>query len=146
MSKNLNNIYQYNFTGTRLVLYCFLVVRYGWVYTYTWWRHQMEIFSASLAICAGNSPVTGEFPSQRPMTRSFDVFFDRRLNKRLCEQSWGWWFVTPWHPLWHHCNASGLLCWQMGKIDHLCISQAALKDMCDWVLCKHYKLEWVIQP
>ena len=39
------------------------------------WRHQMEIFSALLAICAGNSPVTGEFPSQRPKTRSFDVFW-----------------------------------------------------------------------
>ena len=36
----------------------------------------METFFALLAICAGNSPVTGEFPSQRPMTRSFDVFFD----------------------------------------------------------------------
>ena len=42
----------------------------------TWWRHQMETFSALLALCAGNSPVTGEFPSQRPVTRSFYVFFD----------------------------------------------------------------------
>ena len=48
----------------------------------TWWRHQMETFSALLAICAGNSPVPGEFPTQRPVTRSFDVFFDLRLNKR----------------------------------------------------------------
>ena len=40
-----------------------------------WWRHQMETFSALLAICAGNSPVSGEFPAQRPVTRSFDVFF-----------------------------------------------------------------------
>ena len=45
------------------------------------WRHQMEIFSTLLAICEGNSPVTGEFSSQRPVTRSFDVFFDLRLNK-----------------------------------------------------------------
>ena len=36
----------------------------------------METFSAPLAICAGNSPVTGEFPAQRQVTRSFDVFFD----------------------------------------------------------------------
>ena len=43
----------------------------------------MDIFSALLAICAGNSPVTGEFPAQRPVTRSFDVFFDLCLNKRL---------------------------------------------------------------
>ena len=40
----------------------------------TWRRHPMETFSALLAICAGNSPVTGEFPTQRPVTRSFDVF------------------------------------------------------------------------
>ena len=46
-----------------------------------WWRHQMEAFSALLAIYAGNSPVTGEFPAQRPVTRNFDVFFDLRLNK-----------------------------------------------------------------
>ena len=39
--------------------------------------------SALLAICAGNSPVTGEFPTQRPVTRSFDVCFDLCLNKRL---------------------------------------------------------------
>ena len=43
----------------------------------------METFSALMAICVGNSPVTGEFPAQRPVTRSFDVFFDLRLNKRL---------------------------------------------------------------
>ena len=41
-----------------------------------WWRHQMETLSALLAICTGNSPVTGEFPAQRPMTLSFYVFFD----------------------------------------------------------------------
>ena len=41
-------------------------------------------------ICAGNSPVTGEFPALRPVTRSFDIFFDRRLNKRLSKQSWRW--------------------------------------------------------
>ena len=54
---------------------------------YTWWRHQMETFSALLAICAGNSPVPGEFPTQRPATRSFDAFFDLSLNKRLSKQS-----------------------------------------------------------
>ena len=46
----------------------------------------METFSALLAICAGNSVVTDEFPAERPVTRSFDVFFDLRLNKRLSEQ------------------------------------------------------------
>ena len=46
----------------------------------------------------------GEFPVQRPVTWSFDVFFDLRLNKRLCKQSWGWWFETPSRPLWRHRN------------------------------------------
>ena len=44
----------------------------------SWWRHQMETFSSLLAFCAGNSPVIGEFPAQRQVTRSFDVFFDLR--------------------------------------------------------------------
>ena len=71
----------------------------------SWWRHQMETFSALLAICAaGNSPVPGEFPAQRPVTRSFDVFFDLGLNKRLSKQSWGCWFETPSRSLWRHRN------------------------------------------
>ena len=69
-----------------------------------WWRHQMETFSALLALCAGNSPVPGEFPAQRPVTRSFDIFFDQRPNKRLSKQSWGWWFETLSWWLWRHCN------------------------------------------
>ena len=68
----------------------------------SWWRHQMETFSALLAFCAGNSPVTGEFPAQRPVTRSFNVFFDLRLNKHLSKQPWGWWCETPSRTLWHH--------------------------------------------
>ena len=57
-------------------------------------KYQMETFFALLAICAGNSPAFGEFPAQRPVTRSFDVYFDLCLNKRLRKQSWGWWFET----------------------------------------------------
>ena len=64
----------------------------------------METLSALLAICAGNSPVPGEFPAQRPVTRSFDVFFDPRPNQRLSKQWRGWWFETPSCPLWRHCN------------------------------------------
>ena len=71
---------------------------------WSWWRHQMETFSALLAFCAGISLVTGEFPSQRPVTRSFDVFFDLCLNKQLSKQSWGWWVETPSCSLWCHCD------------------------------------------
>ena len=60
----------------------------------------MEAFSALLAVCEGNC----EFPSQRPVTQSFDVFFDLRPNKRLGKQTWGWWFETPSRLLWRHCN------------------------------------------
>ena len=66
----------------------------------------METFSASLAICAGKSQVPWEFPAQRPVTRSFDFFFDLRLHKRLSKRSWGWLFETLSCPLWRHCNDS----------------------------------------
>ena len=79
-------------------------VRTWIVYLMTWWLHQMETFSTLLAICAVNSPVTGEFPAQRPVTQSFDVFFDLHLNKWLSKQSWGWWFGAPSLSLWRHYN------------------------------------------
>ena len=87
--------------------------------TDAWWRHQMETVSALLAICAGNSPVPGEFPAQRPVTRGFDVFFDLRPNKRLSKQSRGWWFETLSCPLWRHCNA-------------LEISRSQHQKLCEW--------------
>ena len=65
----------------------------------SWWLHQMVTFSALLAIFAGISPVTDEFLAQRPVKRSFDVFFDLRLNEWLSKQSWGWWFGTPSRPV-----------------------------------------------
>ena len=67
------------------------------------WKHLLR-YQWLLAICAGNSPVSGEFPAERPVTQSFDVFFDLRLNKRLSKQSWGWWFETLSRPLWRRCN------------------------------------------
>ena len=68
------------------------------------WRHQMETFSASLAFCGRNSPITGELPSQRPVTRNFDVFFDVCLNKRLNKHLRRRWFETPSRAIWRHCN------------------------------------------
>ena len=65
----------------------------------------MATFSVLLALCAGKSPVTSEFPLQRPVTCSFDVFFHLCLE-RLSKQSWGWWFEMPSRSLWHHCNVS----------------------------------------
>ena len=66
----------------------------------------MEKFSALPAICARNSPVLGEVPAQRPVTRSFDVFFDLRSNKRLSKQWRGWCSSTQSCPSWRHRNGS----------------------------------------
>ena len=65
-------------------------------------------FSALLSLCVGNSLVTGEFPAQRLVTQSFDVFFDLRPNKQLGKQSSAW-FEPPSRWLWRHCNVIGLL-------------------------------------
>ena len=68
--------------------------------TDTWWRHLMEIFSALLALYNGNPPVTGGFPSQRPVTRSFYM----GLSKWLGKQSKRRCFKKQWRSLWRHCN------------------------------------------
>ena len=83
---------------------CFILCHMAMGFSAAWWRHQMETMSALLAICAGNSPVSGEFPTQRPVTRIFDVFFDLRLSKRLSKQSWGWRLET----LGRHSNENFL--------------------------------------
>ena len=65
----------------------------------------------------------GEFPTQRPVTRSFDVFFDLRLIKRLSKQTWGWWFETPSWPFWRHCNASW---WsKYNRLNDFCVAHSA---------------------
>ena len=66
------------------------------------WRHQIERFSALLALCAGNSPVTGD----KGQWRGALMFFYLRPIKRLSKQSWRWWFETPSCSLWRHCNVS----------------------------------------
>ena len=100
----------------------------------SWWRHQMETFSALLTLYAGNSLVTGEFPAQRPVTRSFDVFSDLCLSKQLSKQSWqfcthnglSFWYIDnefSWqnqcrkrvlllcnNKLWCHLVSAGLGC------------------------------------
>ena len=84
----------------------------------------METFSALLAICAGNSPVPGEFPTQRPVTGSFDIYFDLRLNKRLSKQSWGWWYETLPCPLGRYSNELGGTEPQLSTIQYLLLNDA----------------------
>ena len=87
----------------------------------------METFSALLAICAGNSPVTDEFPAQRPATLSFDVFFDLRLTKWLSKQWWRWWFETPTRSLWRHCNGNQVVRYNTSQQNKELISVLNLK-------------------
>ena len=62
-----------------------------------------NIFRVTGPLC-GEFTGPGEFPAQGPVTRSFNVFFDLRLNRRLSKQPWGWWFETPVWSLWRHRN------------------------------------------
>ena len=82
----------------------------------SWWRHQMETFSALLAICAGNSPVPVNSP-HKGQWRGALMFFYLCVNKRLSKQSRGCWFETPASSLWRHCNVfrySGYHLWPIG--------------------------------
>ena len=65
-----------------------------------------NIFRVTGPLC-GEFTGPGEFPTQKPVTRNFDVFFYLRLNKRLSKQPWGCWFETPSWSLWRQCNATG---------------------------------------
>ena len=62
-----------------------------------------NIFRVTGPLC-GEFTGPGEFPTQMPVARSFDVFFDLCLNKRLSKQPWGWWFDTLSWSLWRECN------------------------------------------
>ena len=66
-----------------------------------------NIFRVTGPLC-GEFTGPGEFPTQRPVTQSFGVFFGLCLNKRLSKQPWGWWFETPSWSLWRQGNARNL--------------------------------------
>ena len=66
-----------------------------------------NIFRVTGLLCG---KLIGEFPAQRPVTWSFDVFFDLGLHQQLSIQWRGRWFETPWHSLWRHCNVI-YVCW-----------------------------------
>ena len=102
-----------------------------------------ENISALQALCAESSSVTGEFPSQRPVTRSFDVFFDLRHNKRLSKQSRCRWFETPLCPLWRHWNTSWLSV--LANYLPLDLKKSRFSDIyresCQW----YFRADWLIQ-
>ena len=87
--------------------------------------------SALLVLCEGNSPITGEFPSQRPVTRSFGAFFDLRLNKRLGKQLRRWWFQAPLCSFWRHCNVEATLMLPMQTYQCFQSRSSAVNVICD---------------
>ena len=104
----------------------------------TWWRHQVKTFSTLVAF---------EFTTQRPVTRSFDVFFVLHLNKQLRKQSWGWWFETTSLSLWRHCDENGeILCVFFGKVSIDFIPRVVLLVLynglpqCQWCAFHEYCL------
>ena len=78
---------------------------------------------------SGNSPVTGEFPAQRPVMQSFDVFYDLRLNQQSSKQWRRRWFETSSCPLWRHCN----------------VGRRKLHSWCRGVFCTWDHL-WIYNP
>ena len=107
-SQYINNIDFTKIMSNMCISYTKTLIWYG---VLNWWSEtQDDVFkwkhSALLDLCVENSPVTGEFPLQRPVVRSFAVFLDLCLNKLLSKQSWAWWFETPSRSLWRHWNAT----------------------------------------
>ena len=94
-----------------------------------------NIFRVTGPLC-GEFTSPGEFPTQRPVTRNFDVFFHLRLNKRLSKQQRGWWFETLSRTLWRHCNVIKYreitFSYKEGKLLFLLIPSWMLKAMLAW--------------
>ena len=91
-----------------------------------------DIFRVTSHLC-------GEFTAHRPLTRSFDVFFGLRLNKRLSKQSWGWWFETLSFPLWRHRNVDKP--WQQDNLDCFPWEVLAQKFITGfWIIFKRHGL------
>ena len=90
-----------------------------------------NIFRVTGPLC-GEFTGPGEFPAQRPVTRSFDVFFDQRLNNRLSKQPWGCWFETLSCSLWRHRNEVEFvyaICWLWIFLSLRVISTTAIERL-----------------
>ena len=99
------------------------------------WKH----FPRYWPFCAWNSAVTGEFPSQRTVTLSFDVFSDPRLNKQLSKESIRRWFETPSRSFWRHCNVIMPRHFQCGYC--FCEVVHCIGDPLDPYPCRHMASE-----
>ena len=95
-----------------------------------------NIFGVTGSLC---KEFTGSGATQRPVTRSFDVFFDLRLNKRLSKHSWGWWFETLSWSLWRHHNETATSSHSVDKKSEKCSSNFPWYTMVSSVLVFFFK-------
>ena len=72
----------------------------------SWWRHQMETFSALLAHLCGEFTGPRRIPHTKVSDTELWCSFYLCLNKRLNKQWWGWWFETLSRLLWRHRNGN----------------------------------------
>ena len=93
-----------------------------------------NIFLITGHLC-GEFTITSDFPAQRPVTQSFDIFFDLRLNKWLNKQWWGCWFEMPWHLFWHHCHDLAAMCPQTVLAEISIDMCYMMKDYRDGMVC-----------
>ena len=101
----------------------------------------METFSASLVLCAGNSPVTGEFPTQRPVTQNVDVFFDLPLDKQLKKQPRCRWFERPDRT---HCDVTVMIVSEEQDCIYVSYHYASLDTASSSVMSTYYiHAEWI---
>ena len=94
-------------------------VTWLFVQVLTHWLTAKKPSNLYTSLRAGNSPVTGEFSSKRPVTQGFDAFFGLHLDKGLSKQSRGRWFETPPRLSWRHCNLFTAWCWNFIRVLYL---------------------------
>ena len=113
-----------------------------------WWRHERETYSVLLALCMGNSPVTGEFPSQRPVTRTLMFSF-------ICAWINGWANNREAGDLRRHCAHYGVIVMTLAcscvecaihnrhSKDNVCFTQSA-NSCIDYNAVYHKSLNFVL--
>ena len=102
---HMENCNAIKYETSELSTQCFLFILYWLGTAYIMTSSNGNFFSVTGHLCG---KFTGQrwIPRTKPVTRSFDVFFDLRLNKHLSKQWWCWWFETPSYPLWRHCDVA----------------------------------------
>ena len=74
---NISKAIIWHYVAVIYNIWCTKISSSRLLHEFWWWSHQMETFSLLLALCAGNSLMTCEFPSQWPVIQMFSLIFAR---------------------------------------------------------------------